>query len=255
MFPSLASVTRLSGRGRSSVESQKSTACAATSSSDQVGASSVSPGFSPRNIGAWRLADHLDVAQREVVVGRAEVEVVDPERLLEDGRVRFLARAPAPPGCCGTCSCARPDRSRWRGRGVGVARGGEQQLGAVRRAAGDDDDVGSERLVVSPSRSTFTPVTVGPGALVCSLVAWAFVSSVTLGCASAGRTAITSASDFACTRHGKPSQFDAACAGAEGRVRLVEQHAARRVERVEPGALQSSDSCWMRGSCETAGIG
>ena len=52
MLPSRASVTRFSGRGRSSVESQKSTACLATSSSENVGASLVWSGFSPRNIGA-----------------------------------------------------------------------------------------------------------------------------------------------------------------------------------------------------------
>ena len=53
--PSPSTVTRLSGRGRSSVESQKSTAWRATSSSDQCGANLVSPGFSPRNIGACDL--------------------------------------------------------------------------------------------------------------------------------------------------------------------------------------------------------
>ena len=55
MLPSLASVTRFSGRGRSSVESQKSTACRAMSLSVHVGANFVSPGFSPRNIGACDL--------------------------------------------------------------------------------------------------------------------------------------------------------------------------------------------------------
>ena len=52
MLPSPRSVTRLSGRGRSSVESQKSTAWRATWSSDHVGASFVCSGFSPRYIGA-----------------------------------------------------------------------------------------------------------------------------------------------------------------------------------------------------------
>ena len=52
MLPSLASVTRLSGAGRSSVDSQKSTACLATSSSENIGASLVWSGFSPLNIGA-----------------------------------------------------------------------------------------------------------------------------------------------------------------------------------------------------------
>ena len=37
------------------MDNQKSTACLATSSSDQLGANLVSPGFSPRNIGACDL--------------------------------------------------------------------------------------------------------------------------------------------------------------------------------------------------------
>ena len=49
-------------------------------------------------------------------------------------------------------------------------------------------------------------VTVDPSSLVASLTTFAFVSSVTFECSSAGRTPSTSASDFACTRHGKPSQ-------------------------------------------------
>ncbi len=57
-----------------------------------------------------------------------------------------------------------------------------------------------------PSRSTSTPVTVVPAASVVSFVARAFVTSVTLGCFSAGRTPKISASDFAWTSDGKPSQ-------------------------------------------------
>ena len=49
-------------------------------------------------------------------------------------------------------------------------------------------------------------MTAVPAAFVSSLTACAFVSSVTLECSSAGRTPSTSASDFAWTRHGKPSQ-------------------------------------------------
>ena len=60
---------------------------------------------------------------------------------------------------------------------------------------------------VSPSRSTTTPVTAVPASFVSSRTAFAFVSSVTFGCSSAGRTPSTSASDFACTAQGKPSQF------------------------------------------------
>ena len=55
MAPSGPRVTRLSGWGRSSVDSQKSTACSATSRSAQFGANLVSSGFSPRNIAAWDL--------------------------------------------------------------------------------------------------------------------------------------------------------------------------------------------------------
>ena len=50
--PSPSTVTRFSGSGRSSVESQKSIACFAIFSSVQPGASFVSIGFSPWNIGA-----------------------------------------------------------------------------------------------------------------------------------------------------------------------------------------------------------
>ena len=46
-----------------------------------------------------------------------------------------------------------------------------------------------------------------PAAFVSSFTAFAFVSSVTFGCSSAGRTPSTSASDFPCTAQGKPSQF------------------------------------------------
>ena len=48
-------------------------------------------------------------------------------------------------------------------------------------------------------------MTAVPEGLVSSLIACVFVSSVTLACSSAGRTPNTSASDFACTRQGKPS--------------------------------------------------
>ena len=57
-----------------------------------------------------------------------------------------------------------------------------------------------------PSRSTTTSVTTVPASFVASLVTFEFVSRVTFGCSSAGRTPSTSASDFAWTRHGKPSQ-------------------------------------------------
>ena len=56
-----------------------------------------------------------------------------------------------------------------------------------------------------PFRETATPVTARPAGSVSSLVTSAPVSSVTLSRPSTGRTAMTSASDLACTRHGYPS--------------------------------------------------
>ena len=114
--------------------------------------------------------------------------------------------APGPPGCCGTCSCDRPGPSRWRGRS-GACR-------SPRRAAAWPSwpprrrrrRCPPSRSPARPSRSTTTSVTVSPPASVSRVTASAFVSRVTFECSSAGRTAITSASDFACTRQGKPSQ-------------------------------------------------
>ena len=83
----------------------------------------------------------------------------------------------------------------------------EQQLGRVGRAAGDDDEVCAKRSV-SPPRSTTTSETWFPDPLVSSFTTLVFVSSVTFGCSSAGRTPSTSASDLAWTRHGKPSHVE-----------------------------------------------
>ena len=47
-----------------------------------------------------------------------------------------------------------------------------------------------------PSRSTTTSVTAVPASFVSSLTTFAFVSSVTFACSSAGRTPSTSASDL-----------------------------------------------------------
>ena len=60
---------------------------------------------------------------------------------------------------------------------------------------------------ISPSRSTTTAFTESPPPSVSSLTTCAFVSNVTFGCSSAGRTPSTSASDLPCTAHGNPSQF------------------------------------------------
>ncbi len=86
-----------------------------------------------------------------------------------------------------------------------VARGLQKQLGGIGGPAGDDDDVARENRSSLPSRSTTTSVTAVPSTFVSSLMTLAFVSSVTFGCSSAGRTPNTSASDLAWTRHGNPS--------------------------------------------------
>src|SRR4029450_2384421 len=51
-----------------------------------------------------------------------------------------------------------------------------------------------EKVSVAPSRSKTTPVTAVPSGFVSSLTAFAFLSSVTFSCSSAGRTPSTSAS-------------------------------------------------------------
>ncbi len=147
MFPSRSTLTRLSGRGRSSVESQKSIACLAMRSSVHSGASFVSPGCSPRNIGGRRLADHLDVPERVVEVVGAEVEVVQPERLLVGGRV-LLAREGEHGGRVVehvvAADLIRAVRETIR---VLVVRGEEQDLRRVGRAADSDDHVGRVALL------------------------------------------------------------------------------------------------------------
>ena len=78
---------------------------------------------------------------------------------------------------------------------------------------------------------------------------------VTLACSSAGRTPRTSASDFACTRHGKPSHVEQrthALWGMSSSASITPQGAWNGWR---PAAARSSASCWMRGSWLTAGNG
>ena len=133
---------RRGGRRRSSVHS---------------GASLVCSGFSPRYISAVRLADHLDVAERVVDVRGREVEVVEPERLLEHRRVGLLATAPAPPGCCGTCSCARPGPSRWPGRRGCASFADASSSLALLAAPQATTTMSAVNVSRAPSRSTTTP--------------------------------------------------------------------------------------------------
>ncbi len=107
----------------------------------------------------------------------------------------------------------------------------------------------------APSRSTTTPVTAVPFAFVSSRTASAFVTSVTLGCSSAGRTASTSASDFACTRQGKPSQVAQRTQRPKGMFASSSMTPQGAWNGWWPAAARSSESCWMRGSWLTAGNG
>ena len=88
-----------------------------------------------------RLADHLDVAQRVLEVVAAEVEVVEAERLLEDGRVLLLGQGEH--GLAVVEGVVATELIGPVGEAVRVLLGGrgEQQLGRVGRSARDDDDV------------------------------------------------------------------------------------------------------------------
>ena len=96
---------------------------------------------------------------------------------------------------------------------VRVARRGSSSL-AVLAAPQASTTTSAAYVSVSPSRSTTTPFTARAGALVSSFTACAFVSSVTFGCSSAGRTPNTSASDLPCTDAREAVAVRAADAGA-----------------------------------------
>ena len=68
-----------------------------------------------------------------------------------------------------------------------------------------DTTMSAEKRSVWPARSTWTAAISRPEALVSRRVTFASVSSVTLGCSSAGFTQQTCESAFALTRHGWPS--------------------------------------------------
>src|SRR5207237_1997149 len=70
----------------------------------------------------------------------------------------------------------------------------------------DTTTISPRKTSGAPATSATTCVTAVPAALVSSFTALALRSSMTLANLRAGRTATTSASDLACTRHGKPSQ-------------------------------------------------
>ena len=102
---------------------------------------------------------------------------------------------------------------------------------------------------------TTTSVTLPPPASVSSRSTRALTSSVTLGCSSAGRTPSTSASDLPWTTQGKPSQFMQRTQALYGMLDSRRRMPQGAWNGWKPAAARSSDSCWMRGSWETAGNG
>ena len=96
-----------------------------------------------------RLADHLQVAHREVEVGVAEVVVVEPQRLLEPGVVGLGRHRQEGPAVVEDVVAADLVRAVGQAVRVAVVGAGEQQLRRVGRAGGDHDDVAGEALLLA----------------------------------------------------------------------------------------------------------
>ena len=90
-----------------------------------------------------RLADHLDVAHRELEVLRAEVEVVDAQRLLELRRVRLLGDRQHRGAVVVHVVPAHLVRAVREPVGVAVVGRCEQELGRVGGAGRNHHDVGA----------------------------------------------------------------------------------------------------------------
>ena len=203
-----------------------------------------------------RLADHLDAAERELEVVAAEVEVVQARGSSGRRSGSLPWRARAPPGCCGRCSCARADRTGWRGRS-GACSVAEASSSFAELAAPQETTTMSALKVSSvPSRSTATSVTALPDVLVWSASCPGVCHQRDVGMLERRphrqhlgvRLCVNQAREAVAGR--------AADAVAVGHVGLVEHHPARaRGTGCSPAAARSSESCWMRGSCETAGNG
>ena len=149
------------------------------------------------------LAEHLDVAQRPLRGRRPRGRSRSGRG--SSGRPCRCPRRPAPrrPCCCGTCSCGRPGPSRWPGPfGCRSLAGPEQDPGACwpprrrpRRCRRRRSRARRPRR--PPRRSPHRRPGRSPAASTSALT-----SRVTFGRSSSGRTAMASASDLACTRHG-----------------------------------------------------
>ncbi len=102
--------------------------------------------FAPEH-GRLRLANHLDVAERVVGARSAEVEIVEAQRLLIAGRVRFLRDGKDGLIVVGHVIAAHLIRAVGEPARVLVVGRGEQQAGRVGGAAGDHDDLALIALV------------------------------------------------------------------------------------------------------------
>ncbi len=71
----------------------------------------------------------------------------------------------------------------------------------------------------------------------------------------AGRTAITSASDLAWTRQANPSQVAHRMQALNAGLASSSITPEGEWKGCSPTAAMSSNSCWMRGSCEIGGKG
>ena len=102
----------------------------------------------------------------------------------------------------------------------------------------DDDDVAGVSLGLAVPLDDDTGDLAGPKAWFPAASTRRSVSSVTFGCASAGSTQTTWASDLAWSRHGNPSHVSHRMQGLGGGVLLVEHDAQRHVKRPQPGACE-----------------
>ena len=182
-----------------------------------------------------RLAHHLDVPHRELPLVAGEVVVVDAEGLLEDGRVGLLGDRQH--RLAVVEHVVAPDLVGAVGEAVRVLVVGraEQQLGRVRRAAGDDDDVGAVASRAAPSRSTTHLGDRGPGRVGAQRHGRGVGQQRDVGVLERGSHAQHLGVGLGVHQAREAVAGRAAHARAVGHVRLVEHHAAGRVEGVQAG--------------------
>ena len=198
----------------------------------------------PRICSASDLPEHLDAAQGVVPVRRAEVPVVERQRLLEPGLVRLHRDGPSSPGCCAACSGGRRRRSRWPGRSGAASLADRSSrtaeftapqatttMSAVNRAVVPSPSSVTTAVTVRPLGSVSSRVHVGVGHQRDVVVAQRRVDAHHLG-VGLGVQQAREAVD--------PVAADAdAVAGGAGRARPGSRsHADRQVERVQPLLLQ-----------------